>query len=424
VTVYAPAIPAGRGRWRLTLHNRQFSDQAWTATIVAQLDSARNRVLTQAWNQAATLTFDMDGGDPVCSLIQELQMDVIAWRWDDITGQDYPMFRGIIGASQDQIDESSHVVSFTCTDYLAMFERRIWTGAAPLSFPASTIDNYAVQILAYSSQYACETGSGVLFRNAAYLPLAIGSVNPDGTARATPVGSLNYTVQGNSVWMQMLDDASKLSPGFDYDVLPLGAGANTNPSLAPGVRDSLRIWYPQQGQIRSEPVLMAGANLAKIDRQLVSSTYANYVRAVGNNQNVTQNANQLYGEAWTSDAMNLGVGTFMTPIQGTSDQTDQALITAAAQGELNIDAVLIPTYKLTLAPDFWSYGLFNLGDTVPLVIARGRLNVNTTIRILGFTFTIGDDGQEDIDLVVGRPRTDLLTMMNKQAASVRALSRR
>ena len=39
-----------------------------------------------------------------------------------------------------------------------------------------------------------------------------------------------------------------------------------------------------------------------------------------------------------------------------------------------------------------------MGDIVPLVIQTGRLNVNTTIRVLGIAYDIGDDGQEDVDL--------------------------
>ena len=48
-----------------------------------------------------------------------------------------------------------------------------------------------------------------------------------------------------------------------------------------------------------------------------------------------------------------------------------------------------------------------MGDVVPLIIQSGRLNVNTTIRVVGITYDIGDDGQEDVTLTLGRPDTTL-----------------
>jgi microcystin-dependent protein len=62
-----------------------------------------------------------------------------------------------------------------------------------------------------------------------------------------------------------------------------------------------------------------------------------------------------------------------------------------------------------------------MGDTVPLIVQSGRLNVDTAIRVVGFTFTIGDDGQEDVGVVVGRPTQTLggfLSQTNKTVADL------
>ena len=48
-----------------------------------------------------------------------------------------------------------------------------------------------------------------------------------------------------------------------------------------------------------------------------------------------------------------------------------------------------------------------MGDVVPLIVQSGRLNVNTNVRVVGITYAIGDDGQEDVTLTVGRPRYHL-----------------
>ena len=67
--------------------------------------------------------------------------------------------------------------------------------------------------------------------------------------------------------------------------------------------------------------------------------------------------------------------------------------------------MLVPSYSLTLSPGTYRRAAFNLGDTVPVVIKSGRLNVNTGVRIVGMNFAIDDDGDEDVELIVGRPLT-------------------
>jgi hypothetical protein len=65
-----------------------------------------------------------------------------------------------------------------------------------------------------------------------------------------------------------------------------------------------------------------------------------------------------------------------------------------------------------------------MGDTVPLVVEAGRLNVNTTVRVLGITYTIGDDGQEDVALTLGRPLTTLADAFTQADRDADALTRR
>jgi hypothetical protein len=61
---------------------------------------------------------------------------------------------------------------------------------------------------------------------------------------------------------------------------------------------------------------------------------------------------------------------------------------------------------------------------VPLVVNHGRLAVNTTVRVMGITYNIGDDGNEDVDLVVGRPVTTFADILGATASDVEALGRR
>jgi hypothetical protein len=417
-------VPPGRGRWRLTLHRRQFSAVNWQTTLVGELPRARGRQLVQGWNKPAVLTFDIDGQAPEASLFTELAHDVIAWRWDDTAGQDRAVFRGVINASQDQLDEQSHVVSVTCTDYLLMLSRRIMVNPTGLNWTNTDQDTLAAAFLSYANAGWTSNGSAT-FLAGAYVPLVATNVNPDGSARAALSGNLvvrNYF--GNQIIYDALDQLAKCQGGFDYDVLPLGGAAMGTAATT----DQLRIFYagpsgPQQGVVRTSPVLAYGSSVAKVQRQITSADYGNYWRELANNQNATATAAQVYGEAWNADANGTVVGLWSSP-DSAADVVDPATAVARAGGNLNRYGVLIPVYTLTLRPNFYYAGLFNMGDTLPLVIMHGRLKVNTTVRVLGITYKIGDDGQEDVDLVVGRPDTTLVDILGSVAADVDALARR
>jgi hypothetical protein len=65
-----------------------------------------------------------------------------------------------------------------------------------------------------------------------------------------------------------------------------------------------------------------------------------------------------------------------------------------------------------------------MGDTLPLYVQSGRLNVNTTLRIVGITYETTDDGTELVTLTVGRDPTSVADMLGAMQADIRALSRR
>jgi hypothetical protein len=430
----ATPIPSGRGRWRLTLHKRQFNDQIWSNTIISQLDSARSRKLVQAWDTPATLTFDMDGHAADCALIQELQHDVIAWRWDENSGADIPVFRGMVDASDDQIDEQSHTVTFSCHDYLAMFARRIYTGIGTDFMGSGTppvfdqdycADQWRSWAAAPFSTYPI--GSQHAFSPGSYLPLYTFHSNGNGTQRTPPSG-VNRTVpqQGNMVVSTQLDNLAKLTNGFDYDVKPLCMSTNAGAQVAvnSATRDAMRIFYPSQGVTQSGITFAYGSSVSKVQRQVTSADYTNYWRTIGNNGNADNSATQVIGENWNADATATVVGTFMTADSASVTSTDTGWLNAVAAGNVGLYGVLNPTYVLTLTPGFYTWGLFNMGDTVPVVIASGRLAVNTAQRVLGITYNIGDDGAEDVEVIVARATTTLGGMLRGQDRAINALSRR
>ena len=411
-------IPAGRGRWRLTLHNRQFAFAAWQNTVIAELLDARSRRIEQNWNQAAQLTFTMDGGSPEAALIAELQTDVMAWRWDEATGADVCVFRGIVTQSEDEVTEQSNVVIFTCHDYIAMMSRRWSTNTVPLVYSQEDQDYLANYLLGLA--LVVSSGNGTSMTPGSYLPMLLSTRNPDGTPRNMgSSGQLrDRTYPGSTPIGQTFDDLANVINGFDYDVIPA-------PRAGSGV-DYLRVFYPHQGVTRTTPALIYGGTVAAFTRTVNSTDYANYVRVLGDNGSSDPNAAQLFSEAWNSDANNVTVnpvGLWMNA-DNAADVNLQATLDQKAAGDLALSGLLVPSYTLTLTPDAYTWGNPNMGDVVPLILQVGRLNVNTTIRVVGIAYAIGDDGDEDVELTVGRPLSTFTQLVTQADRDADALTRR
>jgi hypothetical protein len=163
-----------------------------------------------------------------------------------------------------------------------------------------------------------------------------------------------------------------------------------------------------------------------VTRTVSSADYANYLRVIGNKASADPNAPQFYSEKWNTDANNITVnpvGLFMT-VDNASDVTIQSTLDDRANGGLAWYGLLTPSYTLSLRPGAYSYGNPNMGDTIPLVINEGRLNVNTSVRVVGIDYVIGDDGQEDVTLTVGRPPASMAQLFGGAARDIDALARR
>lgn len=411
-------LPPGRGMWRLVAQSRQFAPGA-TPTVLAELSNARGRQLVQAWDSAAMLTFTLDGHDPEAAALVELATDVCAYRWDQTTpGADEElMFRGIVAHSEDEVSEQDHVVIFQCYDYLKMLERRLIT--TTVDYSVATIDQDALAALLVTlATTTVESSSGTSFAPGAYLPLDVVYCAPDGSPRIAGAGTpaRNRTYLGSQQISQALDDLAKVIGGFDYDVLPGG----------PGSPDHVRIFYPEQGETRPSPVLAYGSSIASLTRTVNSGDYANYWRVLGNSATVDPAAPQLFGEVWNADANDvtrIPVGLWMSS-DNAADVSIQSTLDQQAGGDLAISSPLVPAYTLNLRPGFWTHRAINMGDVVPLVINSGRLNVNATVRILGITYDIGDDGEEDVSLTVGRQPLTFTQLVTQADRTTDALTRR
>ena len=408
-------IPGNRGRWRLTLHRRQFSDLPWMQTLIAEITTARSRRLEQLLNKSAQLTFTISGRSPEATLITELATDVVAWRWDENRGHDIAYFRGIVGQGQDQITEQSHTINFTCHDYLAVMNRRFLR-----SLRNYTQVNQDALVASFITDANTEG-----FMPGSYLPLHHSPRDPDGRQRPSGQGGppppLNrdrqYAAAANLG--KLLDDLSAVEQGFDYDVVPGWRYDGMNNF------DVLRNFYPSQGIDRSgDLVLEYGSTVSTVDRTVNSTDYANYERLVGSNASTDVPA--PYSEQWNDDANDITrvpFGLWMD-VDNASDVTIQSTLDQQASGALRDKGLVLPSYTIGLRPDFYTEGLLNMGDTVPFIVNSGRLNVFDAMRVVGLTFDIGDDGNENVGLTLGRSRTTLTDLLRAGTADINALARR
>ena len=409
-------VPAGRGRWRLTLHTRAYAYNIYpNQTGIGELTDARSRKLEQALNTPAVLSFSLDGHSPNAAAIQEMAHDVMAWRWDDQNNRDVLAFRGVITQSQDTLSEQTHTVAFTAHDYLSMMTRRFLTNSTPQTFTQTDQDSIAAYLVDYARSIS--TTSGTNLAPGSFLPLTSQYLNPSGASRAASGQKRDRTYVGQINLGDALDQLAKVINGFDYDCAPASDVYGT---------DVIRIFYPYQGVQRTSPQLMYGSTVSTVTRTVDSAQYANYERVVGNNGSSDPTAAQLFGEYWNADANSVSTapqGLWMDG-ENASDVVIQQTLKDTAQGDIGRKGLLQPSYALGLRPGAYSWGNPNMGDVIPLIVQSGRLNVNTSIRVVGITYDIGDDGQEDVTLTLGRPDTTLQDIFSASSQDVNALARR
>ena len=154
-----------------------------------------------------------------------------------------------------------------------------------------------------------------------------------------------------------------------------------------------------------------------------SADYANYVRVVGNKASSDPNAAQLVATSSNPDAAATVVGAWGLA-ESASDVSILATLNQKAAGDLALYGVLVPAYTLGLRPGTYTFGSPNLGDTVGLIVQSGRLDVSDYVRVVGITYDVGDDGDENVSLLVGRPIPKFAGLLTKQQRTVNALARR
>jgi len=402
--------------WRFTIHRRSFATGGFARTTgIGEITDARSRRLEIGWNEPAKLTFTIDGRSPSAALIQELTTDIMAWRWDPEDGTEHLMFRGVVSATEDTISEQAHTVNVTATDYFGMLLRRYLNPAADLVYTQTDQDTIVADLRTRGTTGQAPAAGTPSFAPGSFLPLDVVRVNSDGSARAALSGQLrDRTYTGGSVIGSLISDLSAVINGFDFDIQPAADVAGI---------DHLRVWFPSRGVSRTDLALVYGSTVSALTRSVASSEYSNYIRVLGDNGGTPP---QMIAEAWNADANDVGripVGLWAAA-DSQSDVKVAATLKQKADGDLALQGVLVPSYSLTLRPGWYRPGFPAIGDTVPLVVKSGRLDVSATVRVIGLNYSISDDATEDVEVAVARPALTLTALFTKTRRDVDALARR
>jgi hypothetical protein len=362
-------------------------DNVWKFVAVARWPSnAGQGDLSDAFSRSikfdllkpATMTLSIPGRSPQIDWLAALRSDILAYRWNDLTGTYVPMFRGVINHSEDAISPTTHTVTLTGTDYRGVFSRRLMRG--PLSWTTAIEQSSLVQqIVAYGDQPTGYTGR---------LGLNYRLCNPDGTPlAATGVQRTRSYLNGQAI-DAALDDISTDINGFDYSVEP-----DLNDPSATAV---VTMWYPQRGVAKSNWVAHYGSTVTDVSRVVDATAYSSYALTIGNAAGLYA---ESYGPGWT-DPVNNPEGAWMT----VQTQNTVSVFTTLQQNSDGIIAMygdLEPAYTLTLAPGRWSPADCWLGDVVRLIINSGRLKVDTDVRITQVGITLDEQGRETVALTAG-----------------------
>lgn len=354
----------------------------WTL-LVADTDGTirgewvRARSIKASWDLhgPATVTWESDGDDPGAMLAHEITSDLMLYRDDQL------MFRGRCGTTGDSGDADRHTVTWAAVDYRGMLDVRLTRG-----------NNYVQQDQTYIGWNLIAWAK---FETGGNIPI---------TDSSTPTGRLrDRTYEWGKPIGEAITQLSEVIDGFDWEV---------GPDL------KYRTWYPQRGSLRTWPAVV-GDTIQEWQRTVDTGQYATDIWAVGGE------VNGAPLRATASIVGPHGPGGRWDRLVTYSDVTVQTTLDEHADAAVADASVIRPSYVLTPKLDAWTPDDAWLGDTTRIVIQSGRLDVDTTGRIVAISIDIDDaGGVERPVLTYGRRPADLADRLLTMRDNLAALSRR
>ncbi len=368
-----------------------FTHGPWTGLPTAGLPTITGRTATWRLVGNSEAAFTIDGTLPETARIQELISDLWVLR------NGVPYFRGRVGATSDNLDGTSHQVTFNAADYRAVLRRRILFDADTLTYPSQDIALTAWSLI---NQTQGKPGGS--------LGITRGVGQTAGSSQAP-----TFTA-GSSVG-DMVDQLGQGVPGFDWDINPTGTASTLSTGLTFDT-------YSPRGQDR-QTVLDYGGRVASLTRNVDPGVFANALRVTGGSPPTgTAPAPVAVTESGIATDP---AGRFEAQYGDTTVVTTAAL-QARASYQLAAQQNVAPVYTVTLNPNTWS-GKDDLwlGDPIILKVNSGRLAVVASLRVFEIKLTLDDAGDtEKVDVTLGAAPSDRRWLLRRFDARLTALEKR
>jgi hypothetical protein len=320
---------------------------------------AMQRSVTWKLHEGAVASCVLHGADPAAYQVVDYQRDLLIYRNKVL------MFRGRILGRKDDLDGTSHTVSFSAVDYRGWITQVRYTQAT-LTYTGQTKRAIAEALVAHTQG----------------LPGGALGIVPFDTGME-PAGTHDRTYEPDkSIGAAITDLGESINPAHSYEW-----------EIGPDMR--MRIWSPTRGVVRAF-VAEYGNTITGGSRDPQTGEYGNVVAGQGSTEDTTRYV------ATAADLASRPEGRIERlwadqdiKVQATlEDRTDARL----AQAELPV-----PGYQFNLAPRIeWNPDELFIGDTTKLVVQVDSLNVVTSDRIEELKLDVGDDGGETVALTWGR----------------------
>lgn len=377
------SIPRPRIRWQLIVGPAEGGHEL-------ALTEARARRFTARLTEHSEVGFSVDGRHAQAEAFAELFTDVhVLWTSD--AGSTTILDRCRVGATGDSGDDTKHTVEVSALDYRAVLaRRRLYTG----------------DTLTYTGTDQAEIAWGLVSSTQARTAGGLGISK--GWTGTTPTGvNRDRTYEVRDSVGERIQELSEVINGFDWGVTPISAA---------GLQ--LDVWYPQRGADRGV-VLEAGGLVKAWRREVTAADYANAIAYTGSTDPATVPVELEAAELAMRDEGRWDA------VFGDDGLVTQSALDDRAAWQLDRSQVIQPVYTLTLVQDAWEGpDHIWLGDPVRVVIMSGRLRVNTVQRVYEMAFTLGEDGQETLEVTTGGPRPDYRRRAALTERRLRDLERR
>jgi hypothetical protein len=239
---------------------------------------------------------------------------------------------------------------FECEEILGYYAQRYVLTA---SLEYTSVDQTTMAVLIHES---AQTGLNRDFN------IGTGTFSPSGKVR-----SRIYDRWEHPNILEILQEFPTLVDGFDFGV---------EYDLT-GLREFI-CYYPRKGTYQDNLVVELGVNIVEMEVEEDAEDQATLVYATGGS-----NSSVKFEENFSDDVAAAYYGTRYEAVVSVGDQKDVTWLAEHAEQQVHErkDPNILPAITVKDDP-IQIFGVVKVGDTVRVIIKRGRLNIDSTYRVL------------------------------------------